>query len=453
MTFKELGLNERVLKSLDGLNYINPTPIQEKSIPYILKKRDLLGCAQTGTGKTAAFALPIISNLINEQSGDFNRKIKVLILTPTRELALQIRDNFREYGMHTNLKCSVILGGVNQKSQIEVLKKGVDILVATPGRLLDLINQRYVNLDMVNTFVLDEADTMLDMGFIKDVKKIINYIPTSRQTLFFSATMPKEIDELANTILNNYETVKVDPVASTVPQIDQSVYYVDRENKTRLLIDIISNNDIHSMIIFTRTKHGANKLSENLENQGFKCGVIHGNKSQNARVLALKNFKSGQSKILIATDIAARGIDIKELSHVVNYEMPEQAETYVHRIGRTGRAGKQGIAISLCDYSEVSSLLSIERLIKKELLIVSDHKYPMVKKDVKVTSNRNSKNNSRTSSMNNNKKRNDNNSQNKQAPVNNEKNRSFKDSRESSNNKRSFNYSKNNRFSNKKSYR
>ncbi|MDD3392995.1 MAG: DEAD/DEAH box helicase, partial [Bacilli bacterium] len=321
MNFKELNLNDKVFRALTTAGYTMPTPIQEKAIPYILERKDLLGCAQTGTGKTAAFALPIISNLLENQNKDFDRKIKVLILTPTRELAIQIRDNFRAYGMYTNLKCSVILGGVNQKSQIEVLKKGVDILVATPGRLLDLINQKYVKLENVSTFVLDEADTMLDMGFVKDVNKIIKCLPQDKQTLFFSATMPKEISELAATILNDYAVVEVAPVSSTASKIAQMVYYVDRENKVKLLLDILNDEEIKSMLIFTRTKHGANKLSETLEIRGIHSGVIHGNKSQSARVSALNNFKSGNTKVLIATDIAARGIDINELSHVVNYDM------------------------------------------------------------------------------------------------------------------------------------
>lgn len=393
MTFKELKLNERVLRALEKVKYISPTPIQKQTIPYILENRDILGSAQTGTGKTAAFALPIISNLVRNQDQIFDRSIKVLVLTPTRELAIQIRDNFRLYGMYTNLKISVILGGVNQQSQITVLKKGVDILVATPGRLLDLINQKYVKLDNVKTLVLDEADTMLDMGFINDVKKIIGFIPKEKQTLFFSATMPKEINHLADTILSNYVTVKVDPVSTTVPQINQSIYYVDQENKDKLLIDLLDNEDLKSVLIFTRTKHGANKLAQRLDKKGITCGVIHGDKTQSARTSALKNFKSGKVKILIATDIAARGIDVDELSHVINYDMPEQAETYVHRIGRTGRAGLTGTAISLCNYNELSLLLSIERLIKMEIEVNQNDKYPMLKKDVKV--NKNSTNHNR----------------------------------------------------------
>jgi ATP-dependent RNA helicase RhlE len=378
MTFKELGLVEPILKALDQAGHVTPTPIQEQAIPHILQKKDLLGCAQTGTGKTAAFALPLIQSLITREKPNYqDRKIKVLILSPTRELAIQTRDNFRKYGINTDLKCSVILGGVNQSSQVEVLKKGVDILVATPGRLLDLINQRHVKLNNVEVLVLDEADTMLDMGFIHDVKKIITHIPSERQTLLFSATMPNEINNLVATFLKDHVTVKVNSVSSTVDKINQSLYYVDKSNKTKLLTEILTKHDVKSTLIFTRTKHGANKLAEILGKSNITCEVIHGNKSQNARVLALSNFKSGKSKVLVATDIAARGIDIAELSHVVNFEIPNLAETYVHRIGRTGRAGLEGTAISLCDIDEKAYLKDIQKLIKQEITIVDNHNYPM----------------------------------------------------------------------------
>ena len=374
MTFKELGLNETILKAIDKEGYEIPTPIQEATIPHILNHKDVLGCAQTGTGKTAAFALPLIQELMKET---VRREIRVLVLTPTRELALQIRDNFRKYSVDTNLKCSVVLGGVNQASQVEVLKNGVDILVATPGRLLDLINQRYVKLNNLKTLVLDEADTMLDMGFINDVKKIISHVPSERQTLLFSATMPKEIIALAESLLKNHVTVRVNNNEMTVPKINQLIYYVDKANKTRLLIDILKKEDIKSALVFSRTKHGANKLSEILSSSGISSGVIHGNKSQNARVNALNDFKTGRTKILIATDIAARGIDIIELSHVINYEMPEAAETYVHRIGRTGRAGLTGTAISLCNIDEKSMVGDVQRLTKQNISVV-EHEYPMV---------------------------------------------------------------------------
>lgn len=375
MTFKQLKLHERLIRALDELGYETPTPIQNDSIPHLLSKKDLLGCAQTGTGKTAAFALPILNFLLDDEKN--YRKTRVLVLSPTRELAIQIRDNFRAYGKYTHFKCSVILGGVNQKSQIEVLKKGVDILVATPGRLLDLVNQGKVDLSNVDYLVLDEADTMLDMGFIHDVRKIISHLKKDRQTMLFSATMPDAIINLVKEFLkSDHVTVKTSAISSAAPNINQELYYVDKNNKVNLLIDILKKDDIKSTLVFTRTKHGANKLSDNLSRSGIKAEVIHGNKSQNARVLALKNFKSGVSKVLIATDIAARGIDINELSHVVNFEMPDMPETYVHRIGRTGRAGLEGTAISFCDIDEKKGLSEIERLIKQQLEIIN-HDYPM----------------------------------------------------------------------------
>lgn len=374
MTFKELNLHERILRALEEEGYTIPTPIQSDAIPHLLAKKDLLGCAQTGTGKTAAFALPILNFLLNDEEN--YRKTRVLVLSPTRELAIQIRDNFRKYGKYTHFKCSVILGGVNQKSQEEVIKKGVDILVATPGRLLDLVNQRKIDLSHVEYLVLDEADTMLDMGFIHDVRKIVSHVKKERQTMLFSATMPNEILKLVEEFMKNHVTVKVNTVSSAAPKIKQKLYYVDKTNKVSLLIDILKKEDIKSTLVFMRTKHGANKLSENLLRSGIKAEVIHGNKSQNARVLALTNFKTGKSKVLIATDIAARGIDINELSHVVNFEMPSMAETYVHRIGRTGRAGLEGTAISFCDIDEKKGLTDIEKLIKQELEVIN-HEYPM----------------------------------------------------------------------------
>jgi len=377
MKFEQLGLKEPILKTLNNEGYVDPTPIQEQAIPVILSGKDILGCAQTGTGKTAAFALPIIQKLHDEYKFEEVKPIRFLILTPTRELAMQIRNNIRTYTLGTKLKCSVIFGGVNQTSQKEVLKKGVDILVATPGRLLDLVNQRSAKLEKVEYLVLDEADTMLDMGFIIDIKKIVSKLPTEKQTLLFSATMPDSIQKLAESFLRNPKIIKVNPVASTVDKIDQEVYYVDKGNKTKLLIEILENNDIKSALIFTRTKHGANHLAEDLDRKGISCGVIHGNKSQNARVKALEDFKSGKTKILIATDIAARGIDINDLSHVINYEIPEQAETYVHRIGRTARAGKGGVAISLCDINERKDFEAIEKLIKKSVPENGKHNYPM----------------------------------------------------------------------------
>lgn len=377
MKFEQLGLKEPLLKTLNNEGYVDPTPIQEKAIPVILNGKDLLGCAQTGTGKTAAFSLPIIQKLHDAYKIEEVKPIRFLILTPTRELAMQIRNNIRTYTLGTKLKCSVIFGGVNQASQKEVLKKGVDILVATPGRLLDLVNQKYAKLDKVEYLVLDEADTMLDMGFINDIKKIVSKLPTEKQTLLFSATMPDSIHKLAESFLRKPEIIKVNPVSSTVDKIDQEVYYVDKANKTKLLVEILENNEIKNALVFTRTKHGANKLAEDIERKGIKCGVIHGNKSQNARVKALEDFKTGKTKILIATDIAARGIDISDLSHVINYEIPEQAETYVHRIGRTARAGKGGVAISLCDINERKDFEAIEKLIKKSVPENGKHNYPM----------------------------------------------------------------------------
>lgn len=376
MNFEKLGLKDPLLKTLANEGYISPTPIQEKTIPLILQGNDILGCAQTGTGKTAAFSLPIIQ-LMNHKQNDKQKKITFLILTPTRELAMQIRNNVRKYSLGTKIKCSVIFGGVNQASQKEVLKNGVDIIVATPGRLLDLVNQKSANLSNVEYLVLDEADTMLDMGFIHDIKKIVNCLPKNRQTLLFSAAMPDSILELAKSFLTKPTIISVDPVSSTVDKIKQEVYYVDKKNKKNLLVSILENNEINSALIFTRTKHGANSLCESLAKLHIKSGVIHGNKSQSARVKALEDFKSGKTNILIATDIAARGIDIKDLSHVINYEIPEQAETYVHRIGRTARAGKGGVAISLCDINEKKDFEAIEKLIKKLVDVNVQHGYPM----------------------------------------------------------------------------
>ncbi len=374
MNFKDLKLANSILKAVELEGYKEPSPIQKEAIPHILNGKDILASAQTGTGKTAAFALPLINNLLNGDKHD--KKIKVLVLTPTRELALQVRDNFRKYGINTNLKCSVIFGGVNQRSQVETLKRGVDILVATPGRLLDLMNQRRVDLRNVQSLVLDEADTMLDMGFIHDVKKIISRIPVERQTLLFSATIPTEIKHLAKELLKDPITIKLNNESLTVDKINQSVYFVDKINKAKLLLELLECNTLKSVLVFVRTKHGADKLSEVLEKNGVKNGVIHGNKSQNARISALKNFKSGRHKVLVATDIAARGIDIIELSHVINYEMPEKAETYVHRIGRTGRAGLDGNAISLCNVEEKKVLRQIEISIKQTIAIIAEHSYP-----------------------------------------------------------------------------
>lgn len=378
MSFENLNLIEPILKALKTEGYTTPTPIQEQSIPIILQRKDLLGCAQTGTGKTAAFAIPILQILDGGKIYDKGPKaIKCLILTPTRELAIQIGESFAAYGRHTGLKHTVVFGGVSQGSQVTALRNGIDILIATPGRLLDLINQKFVHLHHLKIFVLDEADRMLDMGFIHDVKKIITKIPQKRQTLFFSATMPQEIQKLANTILVDPEKVEVTPPSSTADTIDQSIYFVEKGDKKKLLIHILNDKAIKSALIFTRTKHGADKVTKDLINAGIKTEAIHGNKSQNARQKALSNFKSGQIKALIATDIAARGIDIDELSHVINYELPNVPETYIHRIGRTGRAGFSGIALSFCDDEEMEYLKDIQKLISRSIPVIEDQPYHM----------------------------------------------------------------------------
>lgn len=373
MTFKELNLTAPILKAVDRQGYTTPTPIQQQAIPMLLQKRDLIGCAQTGTGKTAAFALPILQNLALER----RKGIKALILTPTRELAIQIQENFEYYGTYLPLRCTVIFGGVSQVPQVERLRRGVDILIATPGRLCDLINQGYVDISQIEVFVLDEADRMLDMGFIRDVKKVLNVLPKKRQTLLFSATMPKEIEVLANTILHDPVTVKVDPVTSTASSIQQHVYLIDKGNKRRLLAKLLRGREVGSALVFTRTKHAADKVVKELAEAGMVAMAIHGNKSQNARQTALKRFKSGDIKILVATDIAARGIDIPELSHVFNYELPNEPETYIHRIGRTGRAGLGGVAISFCDYDEMPYLKDIEKLMG-QTIPVEKSEWPMV---------------------------------------------------------------------------
>jgi ATP-dependent RNA helicase RhlE len=378
MSFEKLELIEPIRNALKAEGYTNPTPIQEQSIPIVLSRRDLLGCAQTGTGKTAAFAIPILQILHQDElykKGPAG--IKSLILTPTRELAIQIGESFAAYGKFLRLRHTVIFGGVSQKAQTDALRAGVDILIATPGRLLDLIDQRYVNLQQLKIFVLDEADRMLDMGFIHDVKKVIAKLPSKRQTLFFSATMPSEIQKLANTILSDPAKVEVTPVSSTAEKIDQAVYFVEKNDKKKLLIHILKDRSIGSALVFTRTKHGADRVSKDLTKAGIQALAIHGNKSQNARQNALSLFKSGRLRVLVATDIAARGIDVEELSHVINYEIPNVPETYVHRIGRTGRAGLSGIALSFCDAEEKEYLRDIQKLIGKSVPVITDQPYPM----------------------------------------------------------------------------
>ena len=379
MNFKELNLSPLLLKALDEKGYVSPSPIQEKAIPFVLKGRDVLGCAQTGTGKTAAFALPIIQNLMAPSKKKYPKKvIRSLILTPTRELALQIAENFTQYGSHTSVKCAVIFGGVSQKPQVDALRRGIDILVATPGRLNDLVGQGEIDLNHVEIFVLDEADRMLDMGFIHDVKKVIALLPKQKQTLLFSATMPAEIQALTEKLLHDPAKVEVTPVSSTVDTIDASLYYVDKENKRPLLAYILNHENITSTLVFTRTKHGADRVAKFLVKSRIAAAAIHGDKSQGARQTALSHFKSGEIRVLVATDIAARGIDIEELSCVINFDLPNIPETYVHRIGRTGRAGLGGRAISFCDISEKDYVKDIEKLTGKKIPVEDEHPFPMM---------------------------------------------------------------------------
>lgn len=377
MKFQELNLDERILKAVVEQGYESPTPIQEQAIPIVLNNQDVLACAQTGTGKTAAFSLPIINLLANQSYSSNNKHIKALILTPTRELALQIEECVTAYAKYTNIKSAVIFGGVSQGKQVNQIKAGIDVLIATPGRLLDLMNQGFIKLNQVGIFVLDEADRMLDMGFINDIKKVIKVIPSKRQTLLFSATMPKEIQGLANSLLVNPKQIAINPVSSTAEKITQELYYVDKGNKIWLLVQLIEQKNIDSVLIFTRTKHGADKLVRMLEKNKVKAAAIHGNKSQNARQRALKQFKDGELKALVATDIAARGIDVDDLRFVVNYEISNQPETYVHRIGRTGRAGKDGTAISFCDIDEKAYVKDIQKVIKIEIPVIDNHSFPM----------------------------------------------------------------------------
>ena len=378
MSFEKLSLIEPILRALKNEGYTTPTPIQEQAIPVLLQRKDLLGCAQTGTGKTAAFAIPILQLLHNDElfvkgpSG-----IKALILTPTRELAIQIGESFAAYGKHLRLRHTVIFGGVSQRSQTDALRAGIDILVATPGRLLDLMDQRFVKLQHMKMLVLDEADRMLDMGFIHDVKKIIARVPAQRQTIFFSATMPAEISALANTILTNPTRVEVTPVSSTANTVKQAIYFVDKKDKRKLLLHLLQDRSIVTALVFARTKHGADRVAKDLVKSGIRAEAIHGNKSQGARQRALTNFKAQTTRVLVATDIAARGIDVEELSHVINFELPNIPETYVHRIGRTGRAGAKGISLSFCDEEEKEYLRDIHKLIQKTIPVVEDQPYHM----------------------------------------------------------------------------
>lgn len=375
MKFRELGLTPLIAASLESMGYTEPTPIQTQAIPPALAGRDVLGCAQTGTGKTCAFAAPILQRLAQTpKKGE--RVIRALILTPTRELALQIQENFEAYGKGLPLRSAVIFGGVGQQPQVDKIKKGLDILVATPGRLLDLHGQGLLDLSKVEIFVLDEADRMLDMGFIHDVRRVLKVLPAKKQTLFFSATMPPEVMDLVNGLLHDPARVAVDPISSPVEVIDQCVYFVDKGNKTKLLAKIVNENNIRSALVFSRTKHGANKIAQELNKQGLTAAAIHGNKSQSARQQALADFKAGKVRLLVATDIAARGIDIEELPYVFNYNLPEVPETYVHRIGRTGRAGHEGTAVAFCDFAEQEYLKGIEKLIGRTLP-VKESEWPM----------------------------------------------------------------------------
>lgn len=376
MLFSQLDIISPILKALDKQGYTQPTPIQEQAIPHILNGEDILATAQTGTGKTAAFAIPTLQILSRgKELSNKSNEIKTLILTPTRELAIQIEENFAEYGAHLGLKRVVIFGWIKQHSQVRKLESGVDILIATPGRLLDLMNQGYVNLKHIEIFTLDEADRMLHMGFINDVKKIIKSLPEKKQTLLFSATMPKEIASLADSLLESPARVSVAPVSSTADTVQQSVYHVTKSDKKYLLSHILKNKEITALLVFSRTKHGANRIAADLDKSGITAEAIHGNKTQNARQRALNNFKSGSTRVLVATDIAARGIDIDDLQYVLNYDIPNESETYVHRIWRTGRAGNSGQAFSFCNQEEYAYLVDVEKLIGKEIPVIDDQPY------------------------------------------------------------------------------
>ena len=381
MRFDELELITPILKALKDKNYTEPTSIQEKAIPIILGRNDVLGCAQTGTGKTAAFAIPIIQLIHRIEKNEHGKpKLRALIVTPTRELAIQIDENIKAYSKYTVVTNTVIFGGVKQHKQVTALRNGVHVLVATPGRLLDLISQGYISLKTVKMFVLDEADRMLDMGFINDIKKLLKLLPAKRQSLFFSATMPKNILTLSQTILNNPEKIEVAPVSSTAETIQQSLYYTNRTHKKDLLLHILKNRDIEQVLLFSRTKRGADRITKNLKKVKISAAAIHGDKGQNQRQKALRDFKDGRIRVLVATDIAARGIDIDKLKYVINYDVPNLPETYVHRIGRSGRAGEEGNAISICEPEENAYVKDIERLIKQKITIIQDNPYPQTER-------------------------------------------------------------------------
>jgi ATP-dependent RNA helicase RhlE len=381
-TFADLGLAEPLCRALAAQNYSEPTPIQARAIPLLLAGHDILGIAQTGTGKTAAFVLPILQRLSASHTTRAPKSVRALILAPTRELAVQIDESIATYGKHMHFKHTVILGGVNQSSQVKAVANGVDILVATPGRLLDLVKQRFIRLDTVSHLVLDEADRMLDMGFIRDIQKIVAQLPKERMSLLFSATMPTEIAHLAANILRHPERIEISPEAPTVELIEQRVMFSDMDGKRRLLLDLLADKALERVIVFTRTKHRANRISDQLGIAGISTEALHGNKSQNARQRALERFRSGHARVLVATDIAARGIDIDGITHVINFELPNEPESYVHRIGRTARAGASGIAISLCDSSEIGFLRDIEKLTRRKLTVVGNTPAPQATRPV-----------------------------------------------------------------------
>jgi ATP-dependent RNA helicase RhlE len=386
MKFEDLNLIVPVLKALQEENYITPTSIQEKAIPVILKRNDVLGSAQTGTGKTAAFAIPILQHLYLDQRRNRNhRKVRALIITPTRELALQIGESFSTYGRHTGVTNTVIFGGVGQGSQAAALRRGVDVLVATPGRLLDLMDQGIVTLKDIEYFVLDEADRMLDMGFIHDIKRIISRLPEQRQSLFFSATMPKKIVQLSQTILLDPVKIAVNPVSSTAETVQQYLYYTNKSSKKDLLIHILKDSALDQVLLFSRTKHGADRIARNLAKRKIRAVAIHGDKAQNQRQKALTQFKEGGVRVLVATDIAARGIDIDRLKYVINYDIPNESETYVHRIGRSGRAGEEGTAISLCEPEENLFIRDIEKLIRMPITVIENNPFPQTDKPMNAT--------------------------------------------------------------------
>ncbi len=383
MQFEDLEIIAPIIKALKEEQYVSPTPIQEKAIPLVLAKHDLLATAQTGTGKTAAFAIPILQHLVSSrQQNHHARKIQALVVTPTRELAIQIEESFETYGRYTGIKSTVIFGGVTQGKQTDAIRRGVEVLIATPGRLLDLMDQGIVSLRDVEYFVLDEADRMLDMGFIHDIKRIIAKLPVQRQSLFFSATMPNDIVELSRKILNNPKKVEVSPVSSAAQTVQQFLYYTNKGTKKDLLMHILKDRKMDQVLLFSRTKHGADKIAKSLKEQHILSAAIHGDKAQNARQRALSQFKAKEIRVLVATDIAARGIDIDKLKHVINYDIPNISETYVHRIGRSGRAGEEGVAISLCEPEENLFIKDIEKLINQKLVVITDNPFPQTEKEM-----------------------------------------------------------------------